>query len=133
MNRRQARESGFLIIFEKQLNDDDIETIVSNAADAENYQCDEYSLRLAEGVFSHLEVIDKLIGENLRGWTVARIPKTALAILRLCCCELLFFDDVPANISINEAVELSKKYCSADDYSFINGVLGSIEKSVSAQ
>ena len=59
-----------------------------------------------------------------------RITKVSLAILRIAVCELLFMDDIPVGVSINEAVELAKNYASVEDSQFINGVLGSISKSL---
>ena len=72
-----------------------------------------------------------MISKNLKaGWKINRISKVSLALLRLAVYEMLYRDDVPVSVSINEAVELSKKYTVKDDTSFINGVLGAVAKSL---
>ena len=79
----------------------------------------------------HEEEIDAKISENLKkGWKISRISKVSLALLRLAVYEILYRDDVPTSVSINEAVELSKKYTVKEDTSFINGVLGSVAKAL---
>ena len=66
----------------------------------------------------------------MRGWAIHRLPKVSLAVLRLAIAEMLYIDDVPCGVSVNEAVEIVKKYGTSDDASFVNGVLGSIAKSL---
>ena len=85
------------------------------------------------GVWSNLEKIDVIISENLQGWTITRISKVALAILRLSVYEIMFSDAVPVSVSINEAVELAKKFGGDDDPSYINGVLGSVARAKDEQ
>ena len=85
----------------------------------------------AKGIISNSEIIDKHISDNLKqGWKISRISKVLFAIMRVAVFEMLFVDDVPVSVSINEAVELSKKYSMPDDSAFVNGVLGSIAKSI---
>ncbi|MBQ5884160.1 MAG: transcription antitermination factor NusB, partial [Clostridia bacterium] len=72
--------------------------------------------------------IDEVISENLVGWTLQRLPKVSLAILRLAVGEIMFNEDVPTNVSVNEAVEIAKTYGTAEDASYINGVLSTIVK-----
>ena len=87
---------------------------------------DEYALKLARGVDEEKDYIDGLISEKLKkGWTIKRISKPSLAILRLAVYEMKFRGDVPDSVAINEAVELAKKY-TVDESKFINGVLGAI-------
>ena len=131
MNRREAREQAFVLIFEKLFNiEDSIETIVENAKIAGYLEPDEFALNLSERVYENAEKIDSLIEKFSIGWSISRLPKVTLSILRLAVCEMLFFDDIPVSVSINEAVELSKKYATAEDTSFVNGVLGSVAKSI---
>ena len=70
------------------------------------------------------EELDGLIGRYARGWKSERISRTARAILRIALCEILYMDDVPAAVAINEAVELDKKYDEPETVAFVNGVLG---------
>jgi len=81
-------------------------------------------------VLEHLEEIDQKIEEKARGWALSRIAKSDLTILRLAVFEILFDEDVPNSVAINEAVELAKLYGGDKSYSFVNGVLASIVKSV---
>ena len=79
-------------------------------------------------VLEHLEEIDAQIESKSKGWTVNRIAKAELTVLRLAVFELLYLDDVPDSVAINEAVELAKLYCSEKSRGFINGVLASVVK-----
>ena len=128
MTRKEAREQAFIIIFEKSFNiDAEINEIIENAAIARDLKCDEYINTVVNGVFDNLEVIDNTIKENLTKWTIDRLSKVALALLRLSVYEMMFMDDIPNGVSINEAVELCKKFATKDDSAYINGVLGTIE------
>ena len=75
---------------------------------------------------SNKDRIDQEIVKHLRGWTLERLSKVDLAILRLATYEILFEDEIPQNVSINEAVELSKRYSEDDSRKFINGVLDAL-------
>ena len=79
-------------------------------------------------VQDHHEEIDRLIAENLEKWSFDRIAKTDLAILRTAVAEMLYVDSIPVGVSINEAVELAKKYGDEKSYAFINSVLGKISR-----
>lgn len=81
---------------------------------------------LVLGACKNREEIDALIADKLKKWTITRIPRVNLAILRLAVFELCFYDDTPGEIAINEAVELAKKYSDKEGAPFINGVLGAI-------
>lgn len=85
----------------------------------------DYITRLVELVFSHKQELDASIEQFARGWSLKRISKISLAILRCALCEIQFFDDVPEKVAINEAVNVAKKYEDPETVSFINGVLGS--------
>lgn len=74
--------------------------------------------------------IDAKISSNSKGWSLERISSTALAVLRVAICEILFMDDIPNASAINEAVEIAKKYDEDSTVSFINGVLGSVVRSL---
>ena len=68
--------------------------------------------------------LDELIGRYARGWKSERISRTARAILRIALCEILYMDEIPAAVAINEAVELDKNYDEPETVAFVNGVLG---------
>lgn len=128
MTRKQAREEAFILIFEKEFNDDSLEDILSLAEEVREIEADEYVKKVFFGTFENIEAIDDLISQNAIGWSKKRITKTALAILRLAIYEIKYFDEIPVSVSINEAVELAKKYATKEDASFINGILSTVAK-----
>lgn len=129
MNRKAEREQAFILIFEKSFREDSIEDILEDALNAENYKKSEFSENCFKGVYDNLQEIDAIIEEHLTGWTINRISKVALSILRLAIYEIKYVDSVPVGASINEAVELCKKYATTEDSSYVNGVLGSVARS----
>lgn len=76
----------------------------------------------------NLSQIDSMIDEKISGWNLGRIGKVELTILRLAVYEMLFVDTIPESVTINEAVELAKKYGGDDSYAFVNGVLSKFAK-----
>lgn len=130
LNRKAAREQAFVLIFEKIFNDLSCDEIIDLAVDVREFETDEYCVSVFTGVYDNIEKIDALISENANGWNISRLGKVALAVMRLAIFELLFRDDIPASVSVNEAVELCKKFATTEDASFVNGVLGSVIKKV---
>lgn len=131
MNRYKSREQAFIFIFEKIFNNEPVEELIELAREERiEDEVSEYAQRVFSGVYSNLDKIDDLINNNTNGWKFDRLAKPTLAILRLAIYEILFEDDIPINVAINEAIELSKKYCDTKDSSFINGILGTISKSI---
>lgn len=128
MTRRQAREEAFILIFEKQFNDSPLAEILELAVQVRNFEPDDYIKRTFFGVYDNVEVLDNIISENAIGWSINRISKTALAVLRLSIFEILFCDDIDTAVSINEAVEILKKYATESDAKYVNGILSSVEK-----
>ena len=128
MTRKQAREEAFILVFEKEFNDDSLEDILSLAEEVRDIKADEYIKKVFFGVFQNLEDIDTTISQNAVGWSINRITKTALAILRLAIYEVKYYEEIPVSVAINEAVELAKKYATQEDASFINGILSTVAK-----
>ncbi len=125
MTRKEERELAFTLIFEKIFNDElSIEEIVDNAVEARLIEENTFAFSLAQLTYEHCEEFDAIINKNSVGWRVGRLPKVSLAILRLALCEILYVPSIPNGVSINEAVELAKKFATQDDASFINGILG---------
>ena len=85
----------------------------------------EYITKLVALVFEHKDSLNEQIERFSKGWSLKRISKISLAIMRCALCEILYMDDVPEKVAINEAVNLAKKYEEPETVSFINGVLGS--------
>ena len=84
----------------------------------------EYILRLTGLLDEYRIQINKYIEKYAKGWKLPRISKTAMAVLRCAICEIVYMDEIPNGVAINEAVELSKGYDEPDVVSFVNGVLG---------
>lgn len=129
MNRSQEREQAFILLFEKSFNPElTIDDIIDMALESEFMEKSAFTEKLAKLTVEKVGDIDAKIAQYSVGWTLDRITKVSLSILRIAVCEILFMDDIPTGVSINEAVELAKNYASREDSQFINGVLGSISK-----
>ena len=128
MNRRKAREQAFVLIFERSINRDTTREIVDAAEESEEIRIEEFAEKTASGAEENEEKLDGIIQKYIRGWTMSRLSKVSLSLLRLALYEMLFEPDIPVSVSINEAVSLAKKYGSAEDAPFVNGVLGSAAK-----
>ncbi len=89
----------------------------------------DFARRLVCGVILHKKDIDRLIEKSTDHWKLSRMPKVDLNILRLASYELLFCPDIPLNVSIDEAIEVSKRYGTSDSATFINGVLDHVASS----
>lgn len=124
MKRSEAREQAFTLVFEKAFREDSIEEIIDAAIEARMLVEDAFCKNLAVRTFAHVEEIDTIISKYSDKWKISRLPKVTLAILRLALCELDYFEDIPTAVTIDEAVELAKKYSSDEDAAYINGVLG---------
>lgn len=125
MKRRDARESAFLLIFEKMFREESMSEIIDTAVESRAVELDDYSKALVLKVEEVCEELDSSIEMFLDKWKLNRIPKVTLAVFRLAVCELKYFPDIPVKVTINEAIELAKKYASEEDAAYINGVLGS--------
>ncbi len=131
MTRSEAREQAFIVLFEKIFdNESTIGQIVENATEAELIKINTFAEALLKSVDENAESIDNMIAEFSKGWSLERLPKVSLAILRLAIGEMKFVEEVPTGVSVNEAVELTKKYGTADDAAYVNGVLGAVAKSL---
>lgn len=130
MNRRKAREQAFIFLFESIFGLQKIEDIIEEAQDIREEEIDDFAKSLLYGVTENLKAIDKYIENNLNGWQKNRLSFVVLSILRLCIYEILYCEETPASVSINEAVELAKKYGSPEEAAYINGVLGSVVRKI---
>ena len=133
MTRKEAREQAFALLFEKTFSDSTMEEIIDNAVVGRELQVEPYTKNLVSRTLSHLEEIDSIIEPNLRKWSKNRISRVALSALRGAVCEILYDREIPESVSINEAVEIVKKFSGKEEASFVNGVLGSIVKTLSVQ
>ncbi len=130
MGRRFARELALKVLYRYEEGDDDLSGAMSSVLDAKSYEKNDrdFSRALIERTVEEMETIDKEIIKVLENWEYDRISVIDKIILRIGTCELLFFDDIPSQISINEAIEIGKKYGGNESGRFINGILDAIRK-----
>ena len=127
MNRKLAREHAFLLLFEMAARPDaTAEEVLETAVAERELETDDYVKEVFFGVNSNFEAIEESLDGCLVGWKKNRISLTSMAILRLGAYELLYKEDIPALVTINECVELSKKFDDEKTYSFVNGVLNAL-------
>ena len=129
-SRREERKIAFGFVFESMFRDDTPEDAFSDADSARDTVVSDYIRTVVEGVEEHIDEIDQQIEANLKGWKKNRISKISLTILRIAVFEMRYIDEIPISVSINEAVDLAKSYATDNDGAFVNGVLGSISKSM---
>lgn len=129
MTRSKSREQAFALLFEKSFNPEtDMEDIIAIGLENEIIEADDFASMLAQTAWDKLYAIDTVIEKYSKNWKVHRISKVALSVLRLSVCEMLYISEIPVGVSINEAVELCKKYATIEDASFVNGILGSVSR-----
>ena len=124
MRRTEAREQAFILTFEKNFSEYDVNEILEMAKECRDFSEDNdgYVVKAFTGIFENLEELDEIISANLSGWTIGRISKVSLAVLRLAIYEMKYMEEIPVAVSIDEAV--------SDDASFVNGVLGTVARSL---
>ena len=124
INRRQSRDVAFCLLFEWAFHGEPFESLVGNARYARDLEADEFALELCRQVMESTPELDSLIEEYSESWKVSRLSKATLSVLRLAFCELTKLENIPLGATINEAVELCKKYATEDEAAFVNGILG---------
>ena len=142
MKRKQAREFAVQLIYSLEFGTADSSTAVkvrlgrleslSQEDELYAYPPDEvetaYIERVVQGVCGHLHELDAYIEKYSVGWQFGRIPRVAVAVMRVCMFEVLYMQDIPPKAAMNEAVEIAKKYEPKEVVSFINGIIGSFHK-----
>ncbi|MPN03716.1 hypothetical protein SDC9_150948 [bioreactor metagenome] len=108
---------------ELELGNLDIEDVVDKT----------YMIKACNLLKENNDKINELINKYAKNWTIERMPKVDLAILKLSICEILFMEEIPNKVSINEAVEIAKVYCDDKTPKFINGILGSVVNELSGK
>lgn len=148
MKRAEARELAVRLCFMLSENPMDADELLSGFFDDEHYESlgkedelftqrpgkqIEYISTVIRGIALHNAELDDYIAVYSKGWDFSRISRTALAIMKLAMYEILYIPDIPERVSINEAVELAKKYDEPETVPFINGILGSFLKGEAIQ
>lgn len=134
--RRRAREFTLQILFQLDLNNNEenleerLRTFWRDYAPDTEEEIKKFATRLVKETWKNLKNIDELIKRYVENWTMERIAKVDRNILRFALCEMLYLPDIPAKVAINEAVELAKKYSTAESYQFVNGILDKVKDEI---
>lgn len=126
MKRQESREMAMILLFESTFRDSDAEEILKDAAEFQE-NISNFSKELFLGAFKHIARIDEIIEKYSKSWKKERLSRVVISILRLSVFEIIY-NDTPCEISINEAVLLTKKYSTPEEAQFVNGILGSVSK-----
>jgi len=136
MKRRLGRELAVQSLYQMEMNEvaafDAVSMLISEAANdnegevklEDEDRLAEYVLSLVNGVWGQKAALDDLLGSYLKGWQISRLSRVDRQILRLAAYEMIFAEDVPAKVAVNEAIELSKHFGTDESGKFVNGVLG---------
>ncbi len=127
-NRRQARECALEVLYRLDLVGDEPEHTIAEILLRKNPpdEAETYLRRLVDSALGNQQEVDAALRRHLTRWRLERLTVLDRAILRLAASEILYFDDVPPKVTINEAVEIAKKYGDDDAGKFVNGVLDSV-------
>lgn len=127
MTRRQLRENVFKMLFRVEFHDDKElpDQLILFEDELEPISEDEkiYMTNKYKDIYAHIEELDAAINEVSKGWKTIRMGKVDLTLIRLAVYEIRFEEEIPVKVSINEAVELAKKYGTDDSPAFVNGIL----------
>jgi N utilization substance protein B len=128
--RRRGRELCLKILYQWDIQKDDIKSQIEDFWKYNQTSDDikSFTTRLAEGTYNNIKEIDSTIGRFCEHWTLDRINTIDKNIMRSAVYELLYEDDIPSNVTINEAIDIAKKYGTEDSGHFVNGVLDRIKK-----
>ncbi len=130
MTRRDAREAAFAVLFQVDVGRMKPETAISTALSDKDAGCRnvDYIHRVVLGTLRNLESVDDTISRLAIGWTLDRMGAVDRNLLRLAVYEILFLEDIPVNVAINEAVSLARKFGDEESWKFINGILGKLAR-----
>lgn len=126
LKRRTARENAFLAAFASTFDNAMPDEVISIHNELGENTVDAFGQKLINDYYEHSAEINDIIRDHLKGWTIDRIPRVSLTILRLSLSDILYGEEKLPSVTINEAVELAKKFGGDEDYQFVNGLLGSV-------
>lgn len=127
LSRREAREIVIGLLFEREFRpDEDVREVYALSVEDRDIPEDDYIRRAFFGIYENLGQVDEVIGKHSNGWKTQRMSKLSRSILRLCVYEMLY-EEIPYSVSINEAVELCKKFDDDKARPFVNGILNSVK------
>ena len=133
LERRKARHQALHILYQREITEEALSRILSHGSySAEDGEPTEFCREILGGVEAHQARIDSIIEDISENWALSRMPLVDRNILRLAVFEMLYRDDVPDSVSINEAVEMAKVYGGEDSSKFVNGILGRLAEVAAA-
>ena len=126
MKRSESREALFILMFQSTFfKDVDFNEIINTATEEGEITIDDFAKKSFEEIMCNIQQIDASIEKYLNNRSISRLSRVALSVLRIAIYEISNLDDVPDSVSINEAVNLVKKYDTQESAAYVNGVLGS--------
>jgi len=130
--RTFARECALKILYRIEISKESIEDSLkdfwSKSADSADKESHDFAETLVKGIYENLAAIDDMISKYTDNWSISRMAVIDKNVMRMSVYEMLYRDDIPLNVSINEAIELAKKYGDIDSGKFVNGILDKIKK-----
>ena len=130
--RRKSRENAVILLYQRDLLDKKIDEVIENNLLA-GKKYDQFTLRIIKGVDKHKKEIDRMIMDIVENWSLERIAIIDRNILRLAIYEMLYEDDIPLKVSVDEAIEIAKSLGQKEDTpKFVNGVLGKILNNINS-
>lgn len=127
MNRHQARTLAFSLLFEREFDRTrDIAELYDTAKAARGEEESKYVRKTLIGVVEHEAEIEAMVSESAEGWSLGRISKVSLAILKLAIYEMKYCHDIPLRVALNEAIELVKEFDEERARAFVNGILNAL-------
>ena len=134
ITRKEAREEAFRLLFETEFRSaEEPVSIYALSTDNREVAENEYIKQVYFGVRENLEQIDAIIVNHSKGWKPERITPVSRSVIRLSIYEMLYMEDIPTAVSLNEAIELVKKYDDAKVRAFVNGVLNGAKDEIEAR
>ncbi len=130
MQRRIARELALQALYRFDLTGEDPSLILKEILKRKKYSpvIQDYARKVVGTVYFHIDEIDKTLKKKIKNWEFHRVASIDRTILRMGSCELLYFADIPFRVTINESIEIAKKYGDIDSGKFINGILDAIAR-----
>ena len=127
-SRRQQRELAVQLLFEMKMQKEENIPFVLSYFETRELDRDQYpyTYEIAKTYLENMDQIEEILKNNIHSWRVERVGKTEISAIRVATIEMLYFDDVPAAVAINEAVEIAKKFSDARAYRFVNKVLRNV-------
>lgn len=132
LSRRQARRIALQILFANEFLRENIESVAYRVAESLQEEITPFTLELVEKTYQHEDQLNELIRKHLRNWDYQRVAVFDRVLIRMALCEIIHFPDIPVEVSINEALEISKDFSNLKSRRFVNGILDSIYKELKA-